>query len=407
MKIFSISDSNEANETETTTTSTSESEFLTTNGTTEKSSGIQFDAKWISYQGVTSVFSLLCIYLTVALMYHQYRSSTGSKQKQRDNWNTATFPRNRGNHNSGSSRSAIGQSSKGSRRRFITLQVMTVLSAVLVTIRSLSEQLTLFYGNASDYHCSVIPTIHIVFYAAPIATLYSALWLRQRIMYLHPCIKSNSPPAVRVISWLILLLMVIGATLTALIFTLTISYKKGEDMCIKHDVLPMVVPWILILIFTSAFQIMLLGLFIFPLVKQTQDMRSANVITHGPSFRSAIWRATIATSVCIISDTTAFVVTLLTEGQPIVSNLTYDLNLIVNLICIVCCFSNWRERIFPFCVSLDHEHNTEIAIVSNPRLDKGIRNISFDSCDLRPGECEDRIHEIQWKKYCAIFNYNV
>ncbi|XP_077971606.1 uncharacterized protein LOC120345539 [Styela clava] len=331
-------------------------------------------AGWIFCQTVTLFFTVISLYITLAITWHRYKSwkevrmLNGNEFVFSTNVNTISSP----HHNNNNKNTHQIEINNEKRRQYIlsitssrsqhrssnvmvqtALELLTIASAVFVTLRSASEQLKMFLSDSDKNTCNIIADVYVLLYAFPIATIYSFLWLRQRILYFQKPLSAFNSKKVRMVSAVIFGVMLIGEIATTLVFTLTITYKPGELGCsLDKTILPDFVPWMMIIVFTVSFQIVLLGLYIGPLIciSMKNNAKNKEIRRHGNNrIGGTIKRVCIATFACLLSDMVAVLVTYSIKIS-IVSNLIYDLNLIVNLIGIICSFKNWRNRLFPiFC----------------------------------------------------------
>lgn len=108
--------------------------------------------------------------------------------------------------------------------------------------------------------------------------------------------------------------------------------------------------WVYYAIATTTFQIMLMGLFIYPLVKHRSIAAHAHRAgTRGRRLLPLIRRSFTTCCVCILTDiVSSLVVLLVKDSYNITPIAAYNINLVTNLICIILSFAWWRKILFPY-----------------------------------------------------------
>ena len=81
---------------------------------------------------------------------------------------------------------------------------------------------------------------------------------------------------------------------------------------------------------------------------------------------SVIFRVLISALVCVISDVVTAVITIALNNQPrVVSNMVFNVNLMVNLISVLYSFGDWKQRFFPCCTDKKFENDQKQSRVAN------------------------------------------
>ena len=224
------------------------------------------------------------------------------------------------------------------------------LSAVSVTARCLHEAVYAFMEPYFKGYCTFYLRVHIILYALAIASIYIFLWMRQRFLYKNPKMVGYNLQYSRVMSWLVIVIMVAAEILTIVIFMVTRQYKIENGYCelIKKNPLLDTAPWAVLATLTVIFQILLMWLFIYPLLRHRKMMKKSN-----QSFKKTdqnliplVKRTTAMAGICVASDILAVIVTNFINIRS--SNYIYDINLLINLCCITYSFTNWKKILFPF-----------------------------------------------------------
>ena len=352
--------------------STSYQRTIRDNATQGHDNSIQRNsAEWIAFETTACIFTVLSLYFTFALLYYQYRR-----------WKLNHIPfQNYRTHRSLTVTSSIASERVGRRRKKILHELCVVVAAIAIVLRMLSEQSMLNFFNISDKVCRIISSVHVIMYALPISAIYLFLWARQRIFYSSSgVLREFNSMKVRFVSAAILVGMIVGEAATILVFTLMLTYKPVRLGCDLHDsLLPKWIPWAMVIAFSSVFQTLLLSLYIMPIIKlrmrQNNDSSKHDgdkIRRHGVSAINATLRRVCAAAfTCVISDLLAGLITY-SILIPSVSNLIYNLNLLVNLICVICSFGDWRQRLCPLVAwkrnNLIIDHQISPLVSRNQRL---------------------------------------
>lgn len=125
--------------------------------------------------------------------------------------------------------------------------------------------------------------------------------------------------------------------------------KLGCD--ITHTYIPPYVPWVFYGITTATFQIILLGLFFYPLSRQKNISReNTNKKRERSHLMPLMKRSFGACAACVFSNLVVSIIVIVTdEPYNIIPIFAYNINLITDLVAVIISFSKWRLILFPFC----------------------------------------------------------
>jgi len=223
-----------------------------------------------------------------------------------------------------------------------------------IVLRCCAELVYIFYGSTSNIACSTSLKVHICLYAMPIICIYMFLWNRQRFLYRKPSLRSLNNKITRTMSRFVMSFMVVSVSVTIGLFMKTRHYESKNGNCHVNTEIPETSPWIVLVTSSVVFQITLLGLFVHPLLRGWRERRSVRIARRCHPRRNPLLlakRAMISTLICVTSDLSAGAITcsaIFQRNRILLSNVVYDLNLVINLFCIVCSFPTWSQRLFPF-----------------------------------------------------------
>ncbi|XP_077970771.1 uncharacterized protein LOC144425186 [Styela clava] len=301
---------------------------------------------WIIVLGVNILSLLVSLYISIALVVHNFLSNINDKkqqvEKQQIIWiDLPGFSPVRSNNLKFDAKCYLAK-----------LGRMCIVGAVFTTLRIASQQLQLFLGGKSDFLCTVILKVRLVLYSLSILAIYTFLWARQRIMYKHPAISLYSSKRTQFASWYILFTLIIGIITTTVVFFTTRSHMKSDFGCaLKKTSIPKFIPWLILIGTAVTFQTLLLALFLYPLVHHRQIIKNAQSgYQLADTVKPVIKRVFLVTLACVISDVIAALVTISTS-TVLMSSILYDINLLVNMFGICLSFADWKNRLFPWSIS--------------------------------------------------------
>lgn len=303
---------------------------------------------WMQSAAITML--LLSTYLVIAIIVFQCRKSfrkplRPSESRSSRNWKNLSRKISR----TVSAASIMLQTRTADRH----LDKLHLISALTVTARCIHEVIYAFTEPYFDFYCNIYLKVHIFLYALPIASIYIFLWMRQRFLYKNPKTPGYNLPYAKKLSWLILMIMLAVEVVTIVLFLATRNYhiKKGYcEVQLENEVYGKV-PWAVLATATVTFQILLMFLFVYPLLTHRKNMTKTKETigcqtTGKDRLIPLIKRAAVTTGICVASDILAVFVTLFTTIR--ISNYIYDLNLLIDLLCITFSFENWKQIMFLF-----------------------------------------------------------
>ena len=234
---------------------------------------------------------------------------------------------------------------------------------------------SLVYANLSDSQlimlentCTIIPPLGNFAITLGSGMVYTFLWLRQRVFYIHPSLKVLNSRAIDIFSLSIIILwFVFYVSLYFAYFSLVHYHYIKELGCVVEeyalvDYRQLISTWT---IASIVMQIVLLTLFIYPILKRTLWKGQLNS-DRNICLLKRVKKAVILTSVCLGSDIAAVVATVLLLQED-TSNVifVYGVNLAINLLVTVACFDHWKKLLFPWHAKPETGTRTTSS-VSNP-----------------------------------------
>ena len=219
------------------------------------------------------------------------------------------------------------------------------VTPVLVLVQCCWFEVEISMTQHTTTFCTVYTVINVGLATAIRTLIYSVLWIRQRSIYKGPLQNTNTT-ATR-ISWITLGGILFFSLCQIIIFGF-VSQKPVPGGC-ESEELSLALEVILPLVFTctSMFQFILLGLTLYPVVKQ---LRERNINSRKGQLKTVAVRLCISTAVCFFVDILFIIILQLKPADASISYLPicYAFNTLVNTIATLCSFANYRQRLWPF-----------------------------------------------------------
>ena len=209
--------------------------------------------------------------------------------------------------------------------------------------------------NAATIACKIVT--HISSSASAFGNLfvYIYLWLRQSIFYVQSTLKVLYSNKLKAFSFFILFFHLVFGISLCISFVIVVRYTlSSAGFCIIQPVVNNDTSFISILTtwnsLSIAMQVSLLGLFIYPLLKQASWNQNQHGMQNHRMLR-VVKKAVIVASVCLVTDICTLVylsLAISSDGNNQRTNVVYSGNLVVNYLVTIACFGYWRKLICPW-----------------------------------------------------------
>lgn len=236
------------------------------------------------------------------------------------------------------------------------LNYLNVLSATCAFLRA-AVDFRLTVGVYSDIGCDLAIKFKLTNSVLTTLTVYTVLWLRQRAFYQHDTLKHLSSKIIRTISWSMSIVLFVGLTTTSALFFAVGKYVGNREQCTIYGEGPFyTVRWILMIGCTTSFQISLLALFVYPLVKHKvktpQNRREDRIIP-------VVKRATVISVLCILADVLCGLIVLILDKAVVnMSTFIYDVHGVFTVVYIILSFPNYKVRLIPWRLGRSNRNET-------------------------------------------------
>lgn len=304
--------------------------------------------EWIICDSLAAPLALLLLYITFAQIAHLIIQDIHLSRKRNRKPSTRS---SRGSNKSHEAKTEEDNST------FINL---VFLFASVCAFLRVGIDLRLIFGRENDFGCDLSLKFKILTYAVSIMAVHFTLWLRQRIFYKDVRLKHLSTRLVRTISWTMGVVLIITGTLIIVSFLIGVRYTGSPSGCVVTRINIFAdLRWIFVGVGTLFFQICFLGLFIYPLVRHHRNTKllTGDIAGNNP-IMELIRRVTFLTSIAVISGVLIVVIAAMLPDVESIDLLLYDIDNVVNIVCLLLSFSNWRERMMPWRIK-DEETNAK------------------------------------------------
>ena len=287
---------------------------------------------WIINIVICSLVSLISLYILLALLYHKIRvekpRQTGLLQLPIEK-----------------------KYSILSKYACISINIASLVLFVCSVSFWLVEDIAIsgFNKTAAETVCVGFSRIIITGFTVGNGLVYSFLWLRQRVIYVHPSLKVLNNKYVRVFSFLVLILWILFwiSIVTAYFTKVQYNRSRNNGCSINEDSADpykeIVVTWNGVSILM---QISMLSLFIYPILKQASWRNQQSK----PNLMRKVKKAVVFASICLGTDIVSIVVYSIL-GTECVANSTiwvFDISLLINHLITIGCFDHWKKLLWPW-----------------------------------------------------------
>lgn len=233
-------------------------------------------------------------------------------------------------------------------------QILLSVSSLLALCRFIMEMVEVRYGMyRGEVLCTVLNSANIILMTISLSFVYLVLWLRQRKFNNNLPMKGLWLNVIQFISWLVLFLLITSCLGCLVLFLGLRKYRGTPKGCDFDWNLPGSQKFLRVAVifgFTLFFQILLLFLLGFPLLKHRKSLERMS--SSQRSHLKVMQRLTICAVVAIAWNGAvgAVIVFHLNSTYSMYNKILYDVDFLVLLLCTIVSFRDWRERLAPWCI---------------------------------------------------------
>ncbi|CAK8681237.1 unnamed protein product [Clavelina lepadiformis] len=263
----------------------------------------------------------------------------------------------------------------------------TLLFTVYVNFfRVLVEQMIFLDGGSSDVACNTLTKLMITLTAVSIHGCLVFLWLRQFAFYANPLLRKIRPRSLKLISFATYVEMVVTVLLALVLHLWWRDYFTLENVCVplhESERVSVYVP----------FGVMM--------KKRSEGGRRNSgqaVFKSTNRLLKCVKRALVGGTVGITTDVIGAMVSMwLLDDLPIfVLSVLYELNILLNIGCLLYTYVNWREIVFPWLrrkrvdkdKAVPSEAKDKATAISTKRL-PALTSFEYlnNTCDMSSVDC--------------------
>lgn len=222
---------------------------------------------------------------------------------------------------------------RNSKELRMAIIVGSASTTAFITMTLETSRIYMQYSIADDILAYASTTL----YALSLMLMYTIIWLRQRTFYTNPALLELTNKCTRITSKFVLVGIISVASILCVVLSLVATVGDCDEKCYEG------LYYVTLLVAPCFAQSILLSLFLHPLRKY----HKTNMITD-PRYVVLMKRIAILTGVCLVSD----LISVLIEIY-VIDFLALQVNLILNLVCIILATTNWRSRCLPCLKSLE------------------------------------------------------
>lgn len=250
-----------------------------------------------------------------------------------------------------------------------------VACSIVVVLRCVVEQCLLLMGDLQDPVCDYLAKAMIGSTALSLHCCHVFLWLRQLTFYSNPVLKPLRSKKLQALSYSAYAIMPITLATSLILFIVWRDYESVEGVCLPSKVnLSVYLPFGILVASTVTIQIMLSSLFLYPLLihRQKRKVYDTKRSQHGETIgvssiistesrkkkgrrrdklMDCIRRVFYGATVSITTDVIGGILSIFIPSYiPMFAySVLYNLNVWLNIFCLLYTYANWRQMVFPWC----------------------------------------------------------
>ena len=221
------------------------------------------------------------------------------------------------------------------------------IASTLLFLECCWFEIEIIINHQSMTFCQAYTIINVTVATAMRTIIYFILWLRQKSIYGGPLQHGNN--IANIIGKITLSGILIFGVFQIVLISIPPQYPVQGGGCVTgpiSSVIKILIP--VVFSFSSAFQFVLLGLTLYPVVKQ---IRQGAIESSKEQLKTVAVRLCICTAICIVVDMMFLIVIRKKPDNASISYipLCYAFNTVVNTATTLCSFANYKQRLWPFC----------------------------------------------------------
>ena len=212
-----------------------------------------------------------------------------------------------------------------------------------------AENSTINDRNFSESACNVLSKIGNFALSFGTGLVYLFLWIRQRVLYVHPLLKLLNNGLTRIISSSIIFFWLTFYAGFGLSYVVIVQYYYNQECLIVESTVDLYANLVISYVAVTLFmQLCLLGLFIYPILNQA-FLRQNSAVEWNSKLLARVKKAIVLTAVCLLSDIFSSALAYYTYIPNATSLFSmFSINLTINHLATIGCFNKWKTILFPW-----------------------------------------------------------
>jgi len=252
----------------------------------------------------------------------------------------------------------VCQKNSAAKERFFVENIVSallLLSAVITLVRYAVVLVELYTGREkskyNDVKCTWLSRFKAALGLITRLCVYSVMWIRQRNFNKNLSLQGAVSTKHNIISGIVMVFLVSTFVLgIVLVFTVR-KFEGSLQGCriVANDDRKRFFTFLTHFIFTILFQLLLISLLIYPLIKYRKDLERMD--TDQKLHLKVLKKLVICTSVEIIFNGVMLAIsqTIPADAHNLYRQFIYDIDNLVLFLCVLVSFSDWKDRLLSMC----------------------------------------------------------
>ena len=299
---------------------------------------------WLNDVVFCSISAIVSVYLLVVLLYRQ----RNEQKQKREKFSEMSLPKKYGLMSKYLCILLAG---------FSLIRQLNSIGLLMLDAKAFSFNQSNQQINAKESVCVILSSVGSVSIATGSGIVHIFLWLRQRIFYADPILKTLNSKWLQLFSSALVFVLVLFWPTMGIAYFAKVSFQYGiADFCVyvinsgdEWAYAHYVAAWF---VTSGVLQVSLLGLFIYPMLKTNKPFLGLENQVEGRrknGLMKKVKKAVILASVCLGTDIFSGIVLAAMFQEHSNSPLfMININLIINHVAVIACFDQWKNIVMPW-----------------------------------------------------------
>ena len=310
--------------------------------TTSRNASFSFRREiWMSNFVIGNILLMVSVYLLAALLYHQIKVEKPLKET----FFQLTLEKKY---------RALSKYTCIVIGIFSVLRCASHIGVKFAELNNVFSNKSVPPSDAAEIACHVLPQGSALAMCFGYYFIYAFLWLRQSIFYTHSTLKVLLNSKLKTFSLVVLSSYFFTALSFFIVHLILVQYgfSKTTGFCVVQVEANILTLYLQLVIFwnvlSMVMQTLLLGLFVYPLLKQSSWYKNQQGIQNHRMLL-LVKKAVVLASVCLVTDIFTMVsFNLVFNANSNNPSFIYILNQIINQLVTIACFGFWKKLLWPW-----------------------------------------------------------